>query len=137
MEGIPEFVLAYLPFLVALVLGGVVGRLLQRPLRAALVGLGLLGLGYALIEPAQALALAESWGRRVLQEALVWLGLPGQWAVYAFSPQWPWLVEAVSQHLVRLGTDAARPDTLEVLAGYLQRSEVGFVLGVLAGLDTR
>jgi hypothetical protein len=95
-----------------------------------------LGLGYALIEPAQALALAESWGQRVLQEALVWLGLPGQWAIYAFTPQWPWLVEAVSQHLVQLGPTAAQPDTLEVLAGYLQRSDVGFVLGVLAGLDS-
>jgi hypothetical protein len=134
---IPEFVLAYLPFVVALVLGGVVGRLLRRPLQAALVGLGLLGLGYALLEPAQALALAESWGRRALQEALVWLGLPGQWAIYAFTPQWPWLVEAVSQHLVQLGPTAAQPDTLEALAGYLQRSDVGFVLGVLAGLDSR
>jgi hypothetical protein len=134
---IPDFALAYLPFVVALVLGGMVGRLLRGPLRAALLGLGLLGLGYALLEPGQALALAQGWGRRALEEALVWLGLPGQWAAYAFTPQWPWLVEGISRHLAQLGPAAAQPGTLEALAEQLKRSDVGFVLGVLAGLDSR
>ncbi|MCL6569356.1 MAG: hypothetical protein K6T35_10890, partial [Meiothermus silvanus] len=64
-------------------------------------------------------------------------GLPGQWAAYAFTPQWPWLVEEISRHLTRLSPAVAQPGTLEALAEHLQRSDVGFVLGVLAGLDSR
>lgn len=134
---IPDFILAYLPFVAALGLGGIVGRLLRVPLRAALWGLGLLGLGYALLEPDQALALVQEWGRRGIEEALVWLGLPVQWAVYAFSPQWTWLVEQVSQHLVQQALAQGDTGAVERLNAYLQRADVGFVLGVLAGIDQR
>lgn len=134
---IPDFVMAYLPFVAALGLGGMVGRLLRVPLRAALWGLGLLGLGYVLLEPGQALALAQGWGRRGIEEALVWLGLPVQWAAYAFSPQWTWLVEQVSRHLVQQALAQADTGALERLNAYLQRADVGFVLGVLAGIDQR